>query len=55
MQPLLKVSELKEILNIGRRQAYELVKREDFPKLMVGNSIRIPPEGLENWLKQQAI
>ena len=46
--------EMSRRLGIGRGQAYELVRREDFPKITLGRRILIPIAGLEAWLEHQA-
>ncbi|RCW62970.1 helix-turn-helix domain-containing protein [Saliterribacillus persicus] len=48
--PVLEVKDIKEILGIGRRQAYELVHSEQFHTIKVGKSIRIPTQNFFNWL-----
>ena len=48
------VTEMAEALSIGKTAAYELVKRKDFPKVMVGTRIIIPVTLLETWLVAQA-
>ncbi len=48
-----KVEDLCGLLGISRPTAYELVHREDFPKVRVGRRLLIPRAGLEEWLKQQ--
>ena len=46
------VEEMAEYLNIGRATAYTIVKKEDFPKIVVSKRIiRIPVEALELWVK----
>ena len=49
------VSELAKVLGIGRNVAYELVSREDFPSVRVGQRrVVIPVDGLKVWLAKQA-
>ena len=49
------VPELAEALNIGRRAAYELVNRSDFPAIRLSErKIIIPVDGLKQWLERQA-
>jgi len=47
-------AEMSKRLGIGRGQAYELVRREDFPKINLGRRILIPVAALERWLEEQA-
>lgn len=50
------VPEIAEMLNIGKNLAYELVHREGFPKLLVGNRrIVIPVKAFEQWLESNVI
>lgn len=45
------VSDLYELLPIGRNSIYRLVNRSDFPKLRVGKRIIIPVQKLTEWLE----
>jgi len=48
------VTELAEALGIGRSLAYELVNREDFPAVRIGERrIIVPVDALKEWLKEQ--
>jgi len=48
------VPELATALGIGRNVAYELVQREDFPAIKIGERrIVVPADGLRRWLEQQ--
>lgn len=47
------VQEMAEVLSIGKTAAYELVKRDGFPKVMIGTRIIIPITLLEAWLVAQ--
>ena len=44
------VTEMAQVLNIGRNKAYELVKTEGFPAIYIGSTIRISIEALKRWL-----
>jgi excisionase family DNA binding protein len=44
------VAEMAQALCIGTNCAYDLVHREDFPKIKVGSRILIPIKALEEWL-----
>lgn len=50
----LTVSEMAQLLRIGRSSAYELCNSNQFPVLRVGKSIRIPKKGLHDWIDDQA-
>lgn len=47
------VKEIREILRIGKNQAYALVKRDDFPAKKIGNDYRIPKKAFEKWLNTE--
>ena len=47
------VDELREAMGCGRRQAYDLVNRADFPKIRLGKRILIPRDALMRWLEAQ--
>ena len=49
----ISVEELGKRLGIGRVKTYELVHREDFPKIAIGRRILIPVAGFEKWLEEQ--
>ena len=49
----LTVDELKDALGVGRRQAYELVNRADFPAIRLGKRILIPRDALMRRLEAQ--
>ena len=49
------VSELAEVLGIGRNTAYELVNQRNFPSIRVNERrIIVPIDGLRTWLANQA-
>lgn len=50
---LLTVAEIKDIMRIGLRQAYDLCKQPDFPAIRIGASIRIPKKALLEWMETQ--
>ena len=47
------VADLQRELGIGRRNAYELVAREDFPSMRIGKRIVIPIKQFEEWVAEQ--
>ena len=49
---MLSAPDLAEALGISRAGAYELVKREGFPSLHIGNRILVPKEELIAWIKE---
>ena len=49
----LTVADLQQVLGIGRRHAYELVNRSDFPTIRLGRKILIPRAAFMRWLEAQ--
>ena len=47
------VEELRAAMGIGRRQAYDLVNRSDFPVIRLGKRILIPRDAFLKWLEAQ--
>lgn len=47
------ISDIQEILKIGRNSAYKLVQDAEFPVLKAGKSIRIPKKGFDKWLMEE--
>jgi excisionase family DNA binding protein len=48
---VLEVADIKEFLNIGKRQAYELVNSGVFPIVRVGRSIKVSKYVLIEWFE----
>ena len=48
------VDEVAQKLRIGRNTVYELVARGDIPHIRFGNTIRIPADELDEWLRASA-
>lgn len=48
----LSVTEIAETLGISRTTAYELVNREDFPSMRIGQRIIVPVDALDRWLER---
>ena len=48
---LLRVAEAAELLGGSRSQAYVLIKQGQIPSLRLGQSLRVPTEGLRRWLR----
>lgn len=47
------VSEIQEILEIGKTAAYELIKKNLFRSVHIGGHIRISKDSFDKWLKEQ--
>jgi excisionase family DNA binding protein len=50
---VLRIYDLQRVLGISRVTAYGLVSQEGFPVVRIGRCIRIPREGLLEWLKSR--
>ncbi|TCJ00483.1 helix-turn-helix domain-containing protein [Cytobacillus praedii] len=48
---VLDVDDIKEILGIGRRQAYELVNSDSFHIVRVGRRIKVAKDVFIDWLQ----
>lgn len=51
---MLRIDDLMEYFIMGRRQAYLLCQRTDFPAFRVGKIIRIRRQDLERWVEDQS-
>jgi excisionase family DNA binding protein len=51
---LLRVEEAAAALQIGRNKVYELAAAGTIPSLHIGRVLRIPAEGLRDWIRAQA-
>ncbi len=50
---LLTVSEAAKLCQISRGLAYDLISRGELPHIRLGRVIRIPRQGLEEWIARQ--
>lgn len=50
-ETFIKIDDVQRILNIGRNKAYKLVRTDGFPKIQLGNTIRIPKSKFEQYIK----
>ncbi|NRD78541.1 helix-turn-helix domain-containing protein [Bacillus sp. BRMEA1] len=48
---VLNVSDVQQILGIGRKQAYELVHSDNFHVITIGKRIKISKKVLFNWIE----
>lgn len=53
MPEMLKVKEIKKFLRIGRKQAYELVKSDDFNHIRINQTIRVPKKDFKDWFERK--
>lgn len=51
---ILKVSDIQEILQIGKRIAYELMDKEEFPCIKIGKLKRVNRDKFFEWLDEQS-
>jgi len=50
---MLSVSQVADVLGIGRTNAYELVKEKDFPSLKIGSRIVVPKDKFIAWIEEK--
>ena len=43
--------QIAAMLNIGRTTAYQLVKKEQFKIVRIGNAIRVSKKSFDEWLE----
>lgn len=48
-KPVLEVKDIQNFMGIGKRQAYDLVKKGFFPAHKIGTVYRIPAKAFFNW------
>ncbi|HDR4366593.1 TPA: helix-turn-helix domain-containing protein [Bacillus cereus] len=51
----LKAEDIQEVLNISRSAAYALMKKEDFPVIVIGKSKRVKAEDFLKWVEAQKV
>ena len=51
---LYNVSELRDVLGIGKGLAYKLLARDDFPKLVINGRYYIPVDKLHRWIERES-
>jgi excisionase family DNA binding protein len=51
---LLRPSETAEAIGVSRSRAYELIARGEIPSIRIGGSVRVPLDGLRQWIARQA-
>lgn len=51
MEPLLlRPTEAADLIGVGRSKIYELIAKGEVPSIRIGSSVRIPAEGLREWI-----
>lgn len=51
----MKAEDIQEFLNIFIMSAYALMKREDFPLIVIGKSKRVKAEDFLKWVEAQKV
>lgn len=51
---LYNVAEMRQALGIGKNLAYQLIARDDFPKIIINGRYYIPADLLKKWIDRQA-
>lgn len=51
---LYSVSDLQQVLGIGRSLAYMLLARDDFPKIVINGRYFIPVDALRRWIEKES-
>jgi excisionase family DNA binding protein len=50
---LLRPSEAAELIGVGRTRIYALIGGGVIPSLRIGRSVRVPADGLKDWIARQ--
>ncbi|MEQ8834779.1 MAG: helix-turn-helix domain-containing protein [Longimicrobiales bacterium] len=50
---LLRVGEAAEMASLGRSKAYEMVATGEWPSVTIGRAVRVPLDGLIDWIEEQ--
>jgi excisionase family DNA binding protein len=53
MSEIMTHEDVKNYLRISKNTAYEIMRREDFPKFMVGRQMRVKKDDFQAWLEKQ--
>jgi excisionase family DNA binding protein len=51
---LLKPREAFKVMSIGRSTGYAMIASGELPSIRIGRAVRIPMDGLKEWVKRQA-
>lgn len=49
-QMLLRVSEVGQIIGLGKSKTYELIASGEIPSVRLGKSLRVPSDALKRWI-----
>ena len=47
---LLRPTEAADLIGVGRSKIYELIAKGDVPSIRIGSSVRVPLDGLRDWI-----
>ena len=50
MKTFYRVSEVQEILNLGRTKTYDLIRAGVIPSIEIDGNIRVPSKSLHEWI-----
>ena len=50
---LLRAEEVQKALGLGRSKVYEMMACGELPTIRIGRSVRVPADGLREWLDHQ--
>ena len=50
---LLRPAEAAQMLGIGRTKVYELLAAGELPSIKIGACVRVPIDGLRQWIQDQ--
>ncbi len=50
---LLRPAETAEAIGVSRSKAYELIASGTIPSIKLGGSVRVPVDGLREWIARQ--
>jgi excisionase family DNA binding protein len=52
---LMNAQEVADTLSIAKSTAYLLIQRKEIPSVRVGRAVRVRPEDLEEYIKQNLV
>jgi excisionase family DNA binding protein len=52
---LISITEAASVLSISRAKAYEMIKKQELPRVKVGYVWRVPVEGLRKWVDDHGL
>jgi len=52
---LIRVEDAARLLQLARSQVYAMLATGQLPVVRVGRAVRVPVDGLRNWIKRQTV